>query len=225
MVSKVRKSELHTDVVDANTERAAERLVPVLEGAFYLAGGTAAALQMGHRISLDLDLFSDSETLSERARRRIIQELKQSGDTEILEDMNETVHLRLEGRTVSLFHHPYPLLELPKLKWAGLPLAGLRDLSAMKLNAVVGRGAKKDFFDLYFLAKVLGLEDLMDTGKKRFQDHPAFVMSAAKALVYFADAEREPMPRMKSSVSWDEVKRFFDREVPKYVRTQLKPGP
>lgn len=209
-------------VVDLKACGAAERLAKALKEDFYLAGGTGAALQLGHRVSLDLDLFSASNRLTLDLRRSVIERLRGSGKLEILTDEDGTLNLRVGSTSVSLFHYPYRWLHRPVGVWRGLPVAGLADIAAMKLSAVVGRGFKKDFIDLFFIGRKIGLSEMLHAGERRFRDHPNFLAQACRALVYFDDAEPEPTPRMRTRVRWDEVKDYFSREVPRYVRSRLR---
>jgi len=212
----------HRTVVTRETEKAATRLSQALGESFYLVGGTAVALQLGHRVSLDLDLFSKANDLNQRNRSRILESLRASGDLEILESMDGTLHLRVENTAVSLFHYAYPLICPTVTMWAGLPIADLRDISAMKLSAVIGRGARKDFIDLFFISKEIGLASILESGEKHYADHPNFLLQAARGLTYFADAEKEPMPRMKKSIQWPKIKRYFELEVPSLLRQKLR---
>lgn len=209
------------DSVDAATVAAAEALAPLVAGRFYLAGGTALALRLGHRVSLDLDLFSPSERLKGPARAALLRRLGDKVRLEVREEKDGTCHLSVGGRAVSLFHYPYPLLEAAQA-WRGLALASLRDIGAMKLSAAVGRGSRKDFIDLKALADELGLEGLLDSGRRRFRDHPDFILQAAKALVYFEDADPEPSPRLLKACDWEATKAFFRREVPALLRKRLR---
>jgi len=156
------------------------------------------------------------------AERQILHgALRASGDIKILEEKDGTCHLSLSGTAVSLFHYPYPMIGRLE-SWSGLRLASLEDLAAMKLSAVLGRGAKKDFLDLHELCRKLGLERVMRAGARKFTGHRDFPLQAARALVYFEDAEKEPMPKMLNSTEWGEVKAYFEAAIPKYVRTHLR---
>lgn len=210
------------EAVDAATIAAAEALAPLVKGRFYLAGGTALALRLGHRVSLDLDLFSSSERLQGPARSALLRQLGEKAPLKVREEKDGTCHLDVGGRAVSLFHYPYPLLG-PTVAWRGLALASLEDIGAMKLSAAVGRGSRKDFIDLRALADELGLEALLATGRRRFKDHPDFIFQAAKALVYFEDADPEPSPRLLKPADWEATKAYFRREVSALIRKRLRP--
>lgn len=210
----------HEEVLDLNGKAAAACLARAVGPEFVLAGGTGLALRLGHRVSLDLDLFSSANPLGAAQRGAIIAALKSSTRLKIRESKDGACHLILEGTAVSLLHYPYPWLK-PAAPWKGLPVASLEDISAMKLNAAVGRGSKKDFVDLYWLSMHLGLKNILSCAEKKFRDHSDFILQAGRALVCFEDAEKEPMPRLIKSLSWDRVKSYFEREVPRILRTRL----
>lgn len=204
----------HEKVLDRSGHDAARRLALAAGEDFYLAGGTGLALRLGHRISLDLDLFSENRLLNQPDRLVLKKDLETSGKAEILEEKDGTCHLRLGTTAVSLFHYPYKLLKPPS-KWVGLKIASVEDISAMKLSAVISRGSKKDFIDLFFILHLHKAADLFKWAEQKFPGHPNFTIQAAKALVYFEDAEKEPMPRMLKPVPWAKIKAFFEKEIPK----------
>ncbi|OGS09108.1 MAG: hypothetical protein A2270_08535 [Elusimicrobia bacterium RIFOXYA12_FULL_51_18] len=204
----------HEKVLDKSGCDAARRLALATGGDFYLAGGTGLALRLGHRISLDLDLFSGNCLLNHSDRQALKKSLEMSGKVEILDEKDGTCHLRLKNTAVSLFHYPYKLLKPPS-KWTGLKIASVEDISAMKLSAVISRGSKKDFIDLFFICQSHKAANLFKWAGRKFTDHPNFAVQAAKALVYFEDAEKEPLPRMLKPAAWREIKAFFEKEIPK----------
>jgi predicted nucleotidyltransferase component of viral defense system len=210
----------HEEVLDVAGMRAAARLAPIVGSEFYLAGGTALALRLGHRVSLDLDLFSQKNPLKEEQRHSLLLRLQASGKIEIMESKDGTCHLRVERTATSLFHYPYALLD-PTDNWNGLRIASLQDIAAMKVGAVIGRGSRKDFVDLYGLSMEIGLETILNSAAKKFPDHSDIAIQAARAMVYFQDAEKEPMPRLLRPLAWSKVKSFFEAEIPKAVRSRI----
>jgi len=209
----------HEEVLDAGGLRAAGRLAPAAYK-FYLAGGTGLALRWGHRLSLDLDLFSPEDSLGAPERSQLLGALRASGPVEVEEERDGTCHLRLEGTRVSFLRYPYPLLKPPDL-WKGIAVASPEDIAAMKVSAVIGRGTKKDFIDLHEIAIRIGLETALRCAAARYPSHPDLLMQAARALVYFDDAEKEPMPRLLKRVSWEKTRSFFEKETPKIVGKRL----
>lgn len=210
----------HEEVLNAAARRAAARLAPVCSR-FYLAGGTGLALRLGHRVSLDLDLFSADDGLGDKERAALLEALGSSGDLDVEENKDGTCHLVVEGTRVSLLRYPYPLLK-PTADWRGMAVASVEDIAAMKVSAVIGRGAKKDFVDLYEVCGGLGLESVLEAASKKY-DHPAdFLLLAARALVFFEDAEKGSMPRLLKKISWERVKSYFEKEVPRLVGKLLR---
>ncbi len=199
-------SDLHTEVLD-------ERTAAVLGGvgrtrelaSFYLAGGTGLALQLGHRRSLDLDLFSE-RPWSWEALARPIQAL---GPVEVERQEEGTFVGSVGGVRFSLFHYPYVLLEPVIESSYGVALAGLLDIACMKLVAMAQRGSRKDFVDLYFLGMsgVTPRSALNALGRKvaGVSYNPVHI---ARSLAFFEDAEAEPMPQMVMDCDWEDVRRY-----------------
>ena len=171
---------------------------------FYLAGGTAVALHLGHRRSVDFDWFAPrfpgqpvdlSESL---VAHGIVLE-----PTALAE---QTVHGRIGGVKVSFLEFRPPLLE-PLVEWAevGCRLASCADLAAMKLLAVAQRGTKKDFIDVHALSRQMRLARMLDCYQTRFGVTDTSRILAG--LCFFDDAEAEPMPVMLVPLDWETVKR------------------
>lgn len=160
---------------------------------FYLAGGTGLALQLGHRMSLDLALFSERPW----SAAHLLDALRSLGPT-IVDLQSEGILVgSVGGVRVSLLHYPFPLLE-PVLRPSGImPLAGLLDIAAMKLVAVGQRGGRKDFVDLYFLCREgVDVRAALEAMRRKMPGVDHNRVHIARSLAYFADAESEPEPRM-----------------------------
>ncbi len=180
----------------------------LLEG-WILAGGTALALQLGHRVSADLGFFTSGEFDPQDLRVR----LAAAGSLEVVDMASGTLHTRLRGLRLSHLRSEVPFLFEPTL-YRGLRLADVRDIAAMKVIAVAGRGSRKDFIDLYAYLEAGGtFPDLMRTVEQRYRDTRFNEMHLLRSLVYFDDAEDEPMPRMLWKVDWSEVRARFEEEV------------
>jgi len=184
--------------------------LPLLQP-FYLGGGTALALWLGHRISRDLDLFADIETLDEDLRRDIVGELRKDHSVNLLQDSPLELLLDVNGQAVSFFTYGYPLLE-PTDRVAQVQVAGLVDIGLMKLDAIAGRGMRKDFYDLYFIASHVTLVELFDRGIDKYPESQGFEMRVLTALVDFGAADQEEEPMLLLPASWEEVKAFFVAE-------------
>ena len=174
-----------------------------------LAGGTGLALQLGHRYSEDLDFFS-SEAFETDA---LIGRLSKVGPLSIQSRSSATLHAVLESLRVSFLGMEAPLV-YPGTPYRGLTLADPRDVAVMKLVAIGGRGSRKDFVDLYFYLQAGGsLESTLALARRRFQRIDYNEYHLLKSLVYFEDAETEPLPRMLRKASWPAIKKRIVAEV------------
>ena len=179
----------------------------------YLAGGTAAALQLGHRISVDFDFFTTKEFMP----KEISVALSKLGSFDEEQESKGTILGKFEGINFSLFVYKYPLI-FPALKYLSVSIADIRDIAAMKIDAIATRGAKRDFIDLYFICKSgYQLTDLLDFYDKKYRRLASNHIHIQKSLVFFNDAEPDEMPRMLKNVKWEEVKEFFEEEIKKIV--------
>lgn len=178
---------------------------------FYLAGGTALALRLGHRISVDLDLFAELDTLDDALRRGIVEELRQRYAVELLQDSVLGLVLTADGQPVSVFSYGYPLLN-PTEVVSGVHVAGIRDIGLMKLDAVAGRGTRKDFYDLYCIAPHVSLDELFACSGGKYPHARGFGMRVLTALVDFDIADQEEDPVLLYEVDWAQVKAFLVNE-------------
>jgi len=167
---------------------------------FVLVGGTSLALQLGHRDSVDIDLFGQCD-IDEVTFRETVSAF---GTTTLLKKSKNILVFSINGIKVDFVHYPYPWLA-PCLHVENFRLADMRDIAAMKLNAISGRGSKKDFIDLYFLLKYFSFEELLRCYQQKYADGSEFLV--LKSLTYFDDADRESMPMMHQSISWETVKK------------------
>lgn len=180
---------------------------------YYLAGGTAVALQLGHRQSLDLDFFTPDTFAPERLR----DALQHYGALRV-EQVAPGTFVGIFGETkLGCFHYPYPLLQ-PTHPYAGMALADLTDLACMKLDAIASRGTRRDFIDLYAICQAQRtLAQTFEAFAQKYRQVQWNRVHLLKSLVYFADAEQDPLPRLLHDISWDAVKTFFRHEVPRLV--------
>jgi len=168
----------------------------------YLAGGAGLALQLGHRRSVDFDWFT-RQTL---APADVLRDLQSLGlPVQIRQNDEGTFLGQVGGVDYSVFRYRYELVE-PPIVFKGCQLASLRDIAAMKMTAIVQRATKRDYVDLYaiFSTRSIGLGDAVSTMKQKF---PGVDPSLAlRALTYFKDVDKQPMPEMLAKMSWDDVK-------------------
>ena len=184
----------------------------------YLAGGTAIALILGHRKSVDLDWFTihgfkDPEIFA----RELKSDLAKSST--LLTDIDVgkgTVYATANTVRMSILEYPYPLLnDLMDYPAPGCRVASLDDLSCMKLSAVARRGSKKDFVDIYaLLEKHASLRQMFTAYRNKYADHD--IATTVLSLAYFDDADKEEMPEMLWDVSWEEIKARILSDVKKF---------
>jgi len=174
---------------------------------FYLAGGTALALRMGHRRSMDLDFFSETDEVHAHTRQELINSFS-TRNAQIIENVDGNLLLLADGLPVGFFSYGYPLLE-PVQKVENIGLASLLDIGLMKLDAVIGRGSRKDFFDLYVISQQIPLPKLLSAGERKYPQVRDFPLMALEGLLQFDNADRDLQPEMLADLPWENVRRFF----------------
>jgi hypothetical protein len=201
---------MHDDVLDPSQRAALSALKPAAERGFYLAGGTGLCLHLAHRRSVDIDLFRTEAFDAEG----IARELYACGV--VLRDLKSaraTIHAEVLGVRTSLLAFPYAPLETPLPTAEGVPVASLRDIAAMKIEAIASRGARKDFYDLYFICHAgLSLDAAFDAFRARFSSASPDIYHRIRALTFFDDAEREPELMLLRPAPWSDVRAFFETE-------------
>lgn len=199
---------MFTKTLLPDTVRAIELVskIPIVKNA-YLAGGTALTLRLGHRISVDLDFFTQKE-LDEKV---LLADLEQLPDFKKDGLAWRTVWGKVSKTKFSLFYYKYPLIEETD-SFMGINILNLKDIAAMKIAAVGDRGTKRDFVDLFFLNKTFTLDQMLDFYDQKFSDLDEKLYHLIRSLDYFIDAENDPMPNMLIDVNWDEIKKFFHNE-------------
>lgn len=194
---------LYLETVESSTLELLKKLqrLPVLEQT-RLVGGTALALQLGHRKSIDLDFFGTVDCEAEYLRESI-------AGIASLTILKESPHIHIyivDGIKVDIVNYKYPWLDDVVLE-QGLRLASINDIAAMKITAIIGRGTKKDFIDIAFLLHHFSLEEILHFYAAKYNDSSVFM--AMKSLAYFDDAEADPMPDMFVNQSWQQVKAYI----------------
>jgi hypothetical protein len=184
----------------------------------YLAGGTALALQIGHRISIDLDFFTQEEFSETQLAEKLasLPGFIQDGTGKW------TVWGKIGQTKFSMFYYKYPLID-QTVQFEGIQLASLTDIAAMKIHAIEDRGTRRDFVDAYFLLKKFTLEEMLEYYQKKYSVLEDHLYSILRALDYFEDAQRESqMPRMLTKVAWEEVKEYFRKETRRLTEKKLQ---
>lgn len=206
----------HPEVLSSEAQSLLRRLGPLVTArSFYMGGGTALAIQLGHRRSIDFDWFTPQDL---DQPERLAADLAEPGlNTEVEQTTRGTLHATIDGIQVTFLSYRYPLLR-PLVAWEepGCHLASLEDIACMKLVAVAQRGARKDFVDLFALARTgITLAQMIERFREKYQRRETGHLLAA--LSYFDDAEREPMPEMIWPTDWHTMKREIRAWVKAYV--------
>ena len=175
---------------------------------FYLSGGTALALHLGHRDSEDLDFFTQQQFNPENLHQKITS----LGSISSVYMEENTLNCYLNSVKLQFLYYPYKLLKEP-IQWEGIKVSSVIDIACTKLITISMRGSKKDFIDLYFILQHYSLKELFAHAKKKYDTTDYNVPHIMKSLVYFNDAENQPMPRMHESISWEVIKSSIEKEV------------
>lgn len=183
----------------------------------YLAGGTACALQLGHRVSLDLDFFTHKEFNTEA----VLKQLGELPGFKLSETAKWTILGSFPKVKFSYFYYPYPTID-KTISFLNVNLASLEDIAAMKIDALCSRGTKRDFIDLYFLIQKYSLDKICKFYDRKYGKLSNNFYHILKSLSYFVDADSETSPKMLIPVSWKEVKEFFQTQTIKLTKTKLK---
>jgi hypothetical protein len=183
----------------------------------YIAGGSAVAHHLQHRVSRDVDLMTYQPDVDlADVRHRIAREIR---DLEVRAETEVALHLLIAGVPVDVVRYPYPLLDPPVDGPAGFKVAALRDLAAMKIAAVARRGIRRDFWDLHeIVTRTMRLEEALDAYHARYGVEASDLYHVLRSLTYFDDAEQEDAwPQGLSADHWAEIKRYFEKAAPAVI--------
>jgi len=176
---------------------------------FVLVGGTALALQIGHRRSIDLDFF----TIHDFNTPTLLPNLEKDYTIQIEDQLPQTLICSVNGIKVDFIRFQYAFLH-PIVTLEGIRMLSVEDIAPMKLDAITGRGSKKDFYDLYFLLQQYDLKTLFSFYTNTYPHQTTF--HVARSLAYFDDAEAMPDPEvMDKKVTWSKVKKAIVKEIQK----------
>ena len=207
--------DLYFDILPSETRRALDYLSLnkwLRESRWYLAGGTALALQTGNRKSIDLDFFTEDKEFNVK---KLIASFVGESDWRVIVEENNTIYGELFRAKVSFIAYPFFVPKQKPIFYGTVRILSPLDIAVMKIIAVSQRGRKRDFFDLYWCAH--NLEPLEKTIKRLKIQYPTVAHNyhhILKALVYFADAESDPEPVIYFDANWKQVRKFFAKEIP-----------
>lgn len=179
-----------------------------------LAGGTALALHVGHRESVDLDFFTAKAFRPES----ILAAIGKAGlSFQVLDEGDEHVVVLIDGVKFSLFRYEYAFLDRT-IEHDGVSIAGVLDIAAMKIIAISQRGAKRDFADMYFILQQVPFHKIASHMVARFGRDRINPVLIGKGMVYFKDADSHPEPIYRgNAVRWETVKVFFRNHARQFV--------
>lgn len=206
---------MHTECITPTALKVLKKFKEtILAHEFVLAGGTAIALRLGHRKSVDFDFFTERAFSTDKLFRKIrLLDI----EAQTLQEEQGTLTLAANDVKVSFFHSPYPFLD-EKTSLNGVPVAGLIDIASMKVLAITQRGAKRDFVDLAFILQDIPFTKIALNMIGRFGADRINPVVIGKALVYFHDAESDPEPEyLTRRKDWKTIKRFFADHVQQFV--------
>lgn len=173
-----------------------------------LAGGTGLAMHLGHRVSEDFGFFKTVAV----DLNRLLETLRNLGPSEILQEEDRTLTVLLRGIKMSFFLIRDPFL-FPADSYSFFQVADVRDIALMKLVAIMNRGSRKDFVDLYcILRRGQSLQELLSWLPAKYGPGRVNEYQLLKGLCYFEEAEQEPQPVMLEPFNWKECQAFFLRE-------------
>lgn len=207
---------LHTETVEPRTLSLLKKLMvlPSLKP-FSLVGGTALSLRYGHRSSIDLDLFFHEQF----NQGQIIDELETTFQNKFVYKLPQTqfgIFCFINEIKVDIVHFPHlPILEIDEVD--NIRMYSNADIAAMKIQAILGRAKKKDFWDLYELLLHYPLQQLIDWHKQKYPSQ-MLAISIPHAITYFADAEESETPVSFKNQTWEQIKKAISKSVSDYLR-------
>lgn len=182
---------------------------------FSLVGGTALSLQYGHRKSVDLDLFSNKPFENEEIINALRKKFKTSFATRTT-NPRFGIFCFVDDVKIDLIRHPHPLIR-PEKNINRIRMFSTEDIIAMKVQAVLGRGKKKDFWDIAELLNHFSIADFVNFHKEKYASQ-ILLISIPHALIYFADADESEEPISLKKQTWDSVKKIIQKEVRQYLK-------
>lgn len=215
----MRKQELYFDILD----RRRLKILPGLEFLredynFYLAGGTALALQIRHRTSVDFDFYTPKDFDPKDLHKRFKRIFGQIVPVHMAEG---TLMVAIDDIGMSFFRYEYPLLK-PLMKTQYMDLLSIEDIAAMKIIAVVQRGTRRDFIDIFYLLRRFSLDKLLKMTEKKYEVFNKYL--GLRALTYFEDAEEDRSRRRIETfekIKWDRIKKEIIDIANKYRKEHL----
>jgi predicted nucleotidyltransferase component of viral defense system len=207
---------LHTETVESGTLSLLKKLMtlPSLQP-FSLVGGTALALRYGHRSSVDLDLFFHDKFDYQTIESELISEFGSDFDYES-GHKQFGIFCYIQKIKVDIVYFPHkPIADLVTEK--NIRMYSSADISAMKIQAILGRAKKKDFWDLHELLQHYSLQQLIDWHKQKYPSQ-MLAISIPNAITYFVEADESETPVSFKNQTWEQIKKSISKTVSDYLR-------
>ncbi len=208
---------LHLETVEPGTLSILKRLMEISQlKDFSLVGGTALSLKYGHRTSIDLDLFFHKQF----PHQPIIETLQETFGNGFSFEGDKSkwgIFCYIENVKVDIVYYPHPLLKNIELH-DDIRMYSDADIIAMKLSAILGRGKKKDFWDLAELLQDYTLSEMIEYKTLKYPDQ-YLLISLPVAITYFSDAEESDEPVSLKGQNWSKVKDFIEIKTREYLRS------
>ena len=179
---------------------------PEMEG-LRLVGGTALALHYGHRQSIDLDFFGKLSV----SQDEILAMVSKIGDYVVNNYNASILQMTVNGIKVDIVDYSRYEWIAPPVIEEGIVLASPPDIAAMKINAIEGRGSRKDFVDIYVLLQKYSIDEILGFYSQKYPNYSIF--RALLSLAYFEDAEAQAMPCMFIPDKWEEMRSYITKIV------------
>jgi predicted nucleotidyltransferase component of viral defense system len=208
--SRKKKCMLHLNTIDENIHATLQSLFQAdYLSNFALAGGTSLALQLGHRKSIDIDLFAYKDINMQEIALQLDHEF---GNIEVNKVSTVFIFCYINNVKADFVNHSKQKLLRPFVIDQGIRMFSIEDIAAMKLSAITGRGTRKDFYDLYVLLQQYSLKDMLNWHDEKFNSDNSWMV--IKSLQYFVDADNSPEPLLLSDFPpWSKMKKFFIEKV------------
>jgi hypothetical protein len=204
---------LHYEAVPPGAVEVLKLIMPLPSlSSYYLVGGTSLALRFGHRLSVDLDMFTQFDV----DYTSVIEDVQQLNPATYKELFSGKTGMQLiiNGVKTDFVKYNYPNIAPPETI-EGIRMLSIQDVACMKLSAISQRGAKKDFYDLHLLLEHFTIPQLLSLFTKKHPDIATFHI--VKSMNYFADAESQTGPELKTKLSWERLKKDIDKKVGDYL--------
>lgn len=200
---------MHLEAIESEQKKAFQKLRKF--SGFYLVGGTALALQMGHRISVDFDLFSNKKITSNLLEK--VKRVFEGFDIKVIINNPDQLAVKINGVKIDFVSYPFsPILGF--ISFQGINILKIPEIAAMKAHALDRRPALKDYIDLYFILKgeYLNLEEIIDLADKKYKEE-FNARLFLEQLIYLEDVRDAKINFLEKPVLKEELQKFFEKEI------------